>query len=197
MFKPDALSLALFERQFEKDRGFLTYRRDGVGAAYHVTDEQKAAWTAQFVRDQRRAQAGLVAATILVIVGMALFIMQTGDQLDSIASWAMVGAALFIVVAMFVWINRYARRRPEASLVLAAPVAPPLRREEVRAKHLSNLSYGQLALAPLLGLAAVLNFSDRVDPTHGWGRLIWLIPAGLALSAALQAIRKRRLAGDR
>jgi hypothetical protein len=72
------------------------------------------------------------------------------------------------------------------------PGGPALSKEEAGALTFSKITYGQLALAALMGVGLVWKMSTTIDVFHGSG-LVWLVfGGGLVLLAGVQAIRKWR-----
>lgn len=60
----------------------------------------------------------------------------------------------------------------------------------MRRISLAKLTYGQLALVPLLAAALVWQMSAKYDVYHGWGRLWFITGGALVALAAVQAVRK-------
>ena len=182
-----------FEAQFEEQDDRLMYRRSGKGAAYQVSEEEREAFIHKFVVALRWNALVTMAGALAIMASVFLVTFALTDNPNpAVLMTALVvpSGALIMIMARF---NYYAMARPERELASRRIASPPLSPEAARAKSLSSVDYGQLAIAPLAGLMIVWRMARDVDPFHGWGELIWLIPVSLALFALAQAYRKYRL----
>jgi hypothetical protein len=57
---------------------------------------------------------------------------------------------------------------------------------------LAKVSYGQLAMAAVMGGIMGWNHATRSDGLQGWSRLWLVLAGGLIVMAAVQAVRKWR-----
>ncbi len=102
--------------------------------------------------------------------------------------WGGIAAILVPFMAIYYW----AWNAPSRELERRTPEGAALTKEEARALALSKITYGQLALVPLMGGGLVWKMSNKTDVFHGWG-LVWLIlGAALIALAGVRAIQKWR-----
>jgi hypothetical protein len=105
------------------------------------------------------------------------------------ASWTCTAVILVIFMALFYW----AWNAPSRELSRRTPEGAPLTKEQARALAFSEITYGNLTLAALMGAGLIWKMSTETDVFHGWG-LIWpVLGGGLIVLAGFQAIRKWRL----
>ncbi len=174
----------LFSTQFEEDGEAFIYRKNGTGAAYRVTQRERDDFIDDFRRGWRMAVIGIVTATLLLCGALVMMDVDAEGPGGYLFGFA-------ICVPVFLWTKRlYAA--PEARLQNRRVLARAMTADESRHHALSQISYAQLACAPLAGLLIVTMTSSEVDVTQGWGRTVWLVPIALTVLAVVQARRKTR-----
>jgi len=143
---------------------------------------------AAFNRRIRYAMWSIVPATVGLILLLVWLIPDTDSPAAQIAVWVGIAAILLPFMGVFYW----AWGAPSRELERRAPEGPALSKEEARVLGLSKITYGQLALAAVMGVGLVWKMSAKIDVFHGSG-LVWLAFGGaLVLFAGVQAIRKWR-----
>jgi hypothetical protein len=109
------------------------------------------------------------------------------------AMFALIGIMVIVICAATSW-NWNA---PTRALRGRGTVGPARTAAEARALAVSQISYGQLAIAAGAGVVVLLKISTKHDLLSGWNRL-WLAGAALLMGgAALQAYRKWRFERSR
>jgi hypothetical protein len=190
LFGPSGAILHAYDAQFGEENGHFVYRRSGKGEAYRITQEAYEDLRAAYIRQYRRTYLLFMALTLTALSAILAGMMMLDVPSDSLAFYVILGATIAPLIALFVHMNHRATTAPARLFEREIPVAPALDREERRRRALGRISYGQLLLAPVVGLVLLFSLSDDVDIWSGAGRLAWLIPAGFSLLAAVQAWRK-------
>lgn len=181
---------AAFDNQFSSDDSGLVYRRWGSGPAYRITESEQDEFQRAFRRTKRLNSLLTFLGLMIIIGGMAVW--STGEHIDpesrefSVAMWILL--PLCMGPFLFVYMRSYTA--PARELERRVAVAPALNKAERKQQALSKLSYGQLALIPLLPLLLLQGRTYSLDVWHGWGRLWWLLFLGLTGLAVVQAYRK-------
>lgn len=178
-----------FADQFSDGGQGLIYRKYQKGAPVRVSELERDRFIAAFKKRTRYA----IWSTFPATVGLILLLVWLSPDSDSptgqIAMWAGIVAIILPFIAIFLW----AWGAPSRELARRIPEGPALSKEEALALAFSKISYGQLALAALIGVGLVCKMATKIDVFHGMG-LIWLISGGtLVVFAGVQALRKWRL----
>lgn len=147
-----AEQVARFAAQFSDEDGKILYRKHGVGAAFRVDERERDEFIAAFKQTQRISKALLVGAILLwagVFVGLMLMYRWNLDD-----PWKKGTAAipLIVVSISFVWHGLRIYGVPERTLPESRRCAPPRGHDERKRKALTELSYIQLAIVPLVPL---------------------------------------------
>lgn len=177
----------LFAEQFERDGAGFLYRRTAKSAPIRVSEAERNDFVADYRRRLRNAGWVMLPVTVLVIVLVALLSQHFGEMASRIATFA----AVAVILAPFLLLQRHARGAPARALSGRLPEGRERTREEVRRWHLGRITYTQLAF--LFAFAAVLACKSAAqgDMIHGSG-LLWLVAAMATAGLALvQGIRKR------
>jgi hypothetical protein len=177
-----------FADQFSGDGHGFIYRKYQKGVAFRVSKLERDEFVAAFNKRSRYAMWSIVPATIILILLLAWLSPDTDSPAAQVITWGGIAAIILPIVTVFYW----AWSAPSRELERRTPEGAALSKEEARALALSTITYGQLALAALMGMGLVWKRSTKVDVFHGLG-LVWLVIGGaLVLSAGVQAIRKWR-----
>lgn len=183
-FKRRNKAVEAFEKQFQPDGDGYIYRKYGTGSAYRITSAERDEFIADFRRAMRWSMIGLIAATLLFAAALSAF-----DLYES--SLVFFGFGIVTCLPLFLAIKRmYAA--PEFRLQHRRMAMQAMSIDEQKRDALAQISYWQLAFAPLLGLLVLGWIAEAVDVTSGWGRTAWLVPISFALLAAVQGWRKFR-----
>jgi hypothetical protein len=175
-----------FADQFSDDGHSFIYRRYQKGVPVRVSKLERDRFVAAFNKRIRYGMWSIVPATVGLILLLAWLIPDADSPAAQIATWGGIAAILLPFVAIFYW----AWGAPSRELERRTPEGPALSKEEARALAFSKITYGQLALAALMGVGLVWKMSTEIDVFHGSG-LVWLVFGGaLVLLAGVQAIRK-------
>jgi hypothetical protein len=92
------------------------------------------------------------------------------QPVSEIAIW--VGIAVILVPFLAIYYSAW--NDPSCELERRTPEGAALTKEEARALSFLKITYGQLALAALIGVGLVWKMSTETDVFHGWG-VVWLI----------------------
>lgn len=177
-----------FADQFSDDGHGFIYRKYQKGVPVRVSKLERDGFVAAFNQRTRYAMWSIVPATFGLILLLAWLTPETDNPVAQIAIWGGIAAILSPFLVLFYW----AWGAPSRELASRTPEGPALTKEEARALAFSKISYGQLALAALMGVGLVWKKSTKIDVVHGSG-LVWLVFGGaLVLLAGVQAIRKWR-----
>ena len=183
---------AAFDNQFSRDDSGLTYRRWSYGPAYRITETEHDEFQQTFRRTRRLNSLLTFLGIMTIIGGMVVWSMSNHidpeSQAFSVAMWVL----LPLCMGPFLFFHMRSYTAPARDLERRVAVAPALNKAERKQQTLSKLSYGQLALAPLLPLLLLQGRTYSLDVWHGWGRLWWLLFLGLTGLAVFQAYRKWR-----
>ena len=178
----------LFADQFSAEADGLIYRRGQNGAPIRVSEIERDEFVASFNRRIRYAAWSIPPATILLILPLVWLIPDADSPVAQVAVWVGIAAILVPFMTIYYW----AWNAPSRELEHRTPEGPALTKDEARALGFSKISYGNLALAALMGVGLIWKMSAETDVLHGWG-VVWLaIGAGLVVLAGVQAIRKWR-----
>jgi hypothetical protein len=183
---------ASFMRQFSEESGRLVYRRNGSGPAYAITENQQAEWLDRYV-SRSRLHRGLLLVVTLALFGLLAVVLETTGYEPPTAVMAIGSiAAVAILVGTFTWFELRNLHTPARELAGAVPLSDVLDKRDVVRRQLRDIPWINFAIAPAMGLFVVWTFRDDIDPLHGAGLLIWLVPLALATLAGVQAWRKYR-----
>ena len=175
-----------FADQFSDDGHSFIYRKYQKGAPVRVTKSERDGFVATFNKRIRYAMWSIVPATVGLILLLVWLTPDADSPAAQIAMWGGIAAILLLFIVIFYW----AWVAPSRELERRTPEGPALSKEETRALAFSKITYGQLALAALMGVGLVWEMSTKVDVFHGSG-LVWLFfGAALVILASVQAIRK-------
>lgn len=153
-----------------------------------VSKLERDGFVALFNKRIRYAMWSIVLATVGLILLLVWLTPDADSPIAQIAMWSGIAAILLPFMVIFYW----AWGAPSRELERRIPEGPALTKEEARALAFSKITYGQLALAALMGMGLVSKTSTRVDVFHGSG-LLWLVfGAALVVLAGVQALRKWR-----
>lgn len=181
-----------FAAQFEPcDGGRFLYRRNQKGPPIPVSAEERQRFTDAFGRSMGYALAGLAAAMTAMIGLIVWWSAKTRSD-----PGIMLYAGMIALIAVFVAGTMRIYTAPARELEGRSPVGAERSREEMRARLLARLSYGQLALVAVAGVLAVVRAAAREDVLSGWHRLWLLFGAAMVLLAAVQAFRKWRFESE-
>lgn len=177
-----------FADQFEQDGAGFVYRRFQKGAAIRVTAEERSRFIDEFNRNLRRGMWIMYIGIAVALGGAVLFSALRGSDLSQAALFVGVG----VVLIPYLFYNYWVWGAPARELAGRTPVAGERSPDEVRRLRFQRMTYGQLGIAALAGLAFPFFGSARQDVFSGWNRL-WLVFGGaLVLFVAVQAFRKWR-----
>lgn len=179
----------IFADQFAEDGAGFIYRKSMKGAPIHVTAEERDSFVAAFRRHMRYTFWGMVVGIVLV-AGM-LVVLESDDRapLNMPTSYVGIGVVCAAYLAAYMW----SWNAPARALEHRPLAGNALTRDEARMMALSRMTYRQLGFACVAALLLVWNVSARNDVLHGWGRLWLVFAAGIAVAAAVQAVRKWRM----
>ena len=176
----------IFADQFEPDGSDFLYRKSMKGGPVRVSRSERDAFISTFNRRLRYSTWSILPATLLLIGLLVVLAPDSDTPSAKVATYLGIGLILVPFLAGYYWAwNAPAReleRRPLAGEAYS--------REEVRKRALGKITYGQLALVPLMAVAMLWKVSAKNDVLHGWGRLWLLAAVALILLAAVQASRK-------
>lgn len=183
----------LFADQFSADpRGFI-YRKGQKGASIRVSEIERDQFVERFNRRLRYATWSIFPATVGLILLLVWLIPDADSPEGKIAVWVGIAAILVPFMAIYYW----AWNAPSRELGRRSPEGSALTKGEARALAFSKITYGQLALAALMGAGLIWKRSTETDVFHGWG-VAWLVfGAALIILAGVQAIRKWRFSQQR
>jgi hypothetical protein len=177
-----------FADQFSDDGHNFIYRRYQKGAPVRVSRLERDEFVAVFNRRISYAMWSTFPATVGLILLLVWLIPDADSPAAQIAMWGGIAAILLPFMVIFYW----AWGAPSRELKRRTPEGPALSKTEARALAFSKITYGQLALAALIGVGLVWKMSTKIDVFHGAG-LVWSVFGGaLVLLAGVQAIRKWR-----
>lgn len=181
---------AYYERQFEEDGSTILFRMKGTGPAYKVSADERKSYLDETSYAVQRGRFWLIGIMITGILATVLFSVAIDRGDDQLGIY--LGSGLSTAAGLAIWLRMLGmpNTRMKVRLIRRLPVKPALDREAIRRQKLSQISYGQLALIPLLSLVFLIQ--RDADPFSGWGRLLWLLPISITLVAAVQAYRKWR-----
>ncbi|MFW2351471.1 hypothetical protein [Qipengyuania sp.] len=175
-----------FSDQFSGDEHGLVYRKHQKGPAYRVSEAERDMFVANFGKRIRFATWIIVPATI----GLIPLLLWLFPDVDSGVAQAAMWIGIAVILVPFMAIYYWAWNAPARELEGRTPESASLTKDEARALTFAKITYGQLALAALLGAGLVWKMSGKFDVLHGWG-LIWpAFGALLIVVAGIQAIRK-------
>ncbi len=178
----------VFADQFSQDTHGFIYRKGQKGPAIRVSEDERDRFVATFNSRIRYAAWSIFPATVALIFVLVWLIPDSDSPAANRAIWAGTAMILAAFMAIFYW----AWGAPSRELHNRAPEVAALTKDEARALAFSKITYGQLALGPLMGLGLIWKMSAKTDVLHGWG-LIWLaLGGGLIAICGVQAIRKWR-----
>ncbi len=160
---------ASFADQFIGDDRGPVFRRYQTGAPIRLSEKERDEFIATFAKRLRYALWSVSLATVTLIGLIAWLIPDSDSDAAKGAAWGGV-VAIGLLFALF---NHWAWSAPVRGLRGRAPEGHALPKEEVRALTFSNITYGQLGLAALIGLVLIWRASSEGDVFHGAG-LIWL-----------------------
>ena len=178
----------LFADQFSAGASGTVYRKGQKGAPVRVSETERNEFVRMFNKRIRYAAWSILPATVGLILLLVCLIPDVDSPSAQIAVWVGIAAILvpFLVIYHWAW------NAPSRELGLRTPEGPALTKNEARAVAFSKITYGQLGLAALTGVALVWKMSARTDVFHGWG-VVWLVfGAALFVLAGVQVIRKWR-----
>lgn len=176
-----------FESQFEPAGGNrYLYRRNQKGEPIPVSPEERR----RFIDTYARRVRYLLGATVILVmafIGAAIaWEMSSGIELPE---WTILTGALTVtaisIVAMY-----WARGAPARELRGRASIGRERTGEEMRVIYFKKISYGQLAIAAVVGTVLVASRASdgESSSTSHW---IWLVAGtGLVILAVAQALRK-------
>jgi hypothetical protein len=177
-----------FADQFSSDGHSFIYRRYQKGVPVRVSKLERDGFVAAFNKRIRYAMWSIVPATVGLILLLVWLIPDSDSPAAQIGMWGGIAAILlpFMMIIYRAW------GAPSRELESRTPEGPALSKEEARTLAFSKITYGQLALAALMGVGLVWKMWTKIDVFHGSG-LVWLVFGGaLVLLAGVQAIRKWR-----
>jgi hypothetical protein len=178
----------LFADQFSNDPQGCLYRRGQKGAPIRVSETERNQFVATFNKRIRRAIWSILPATVGLIFLLVWLSPDSDGPTGEIAGWAGVAAILVPFLAIFYW----AWNAPFRELKHRVPEGAALTKGEARELAFSKITYGNLALAALMGVGLVWKMSLKTDVFHGWG-VVWLVfGTALIALAGVQALRKWR-----
>lgn len=178
-----------FADQFADDGRDFIYRKYQKGVPVRVSKLERDEFVATFNKRIRYAMWSIVPATVGLILLLVWLAPNDDDSpAAQFAMWGGIATILLPFMAIFHW----AWGAPSRELERRPPEGAALTREEARALAFSKITYGQLALAALMGMGLIWKMSTKVDVFHGSG-LIWLVfGAALVVLAGVQTLRKWR-----
>lgn len=177
-----------FANQFEKCGRDYIYRKSQKGEAFRVSVLEHDRFLEQFNRNLRRAAWIMYVAIAVTLGAVVLVTLHADTDLTLPITVGSIALAMIPYVLYFRW----AWAAPARELAGRAPVAGERSPDEVRRLRFQQITYGQLAVAAIGGLAIPFIGGARQDVFSGWNRL-WLVFGGaLVLVAAVRAFRKWR-----
>jgi hypothetical protein len=178
----------LFADQFSAGATGIVYRKGQKGAPVRVSETERNEFVSTFNKRIRYAAWSIFPATVALILLLVWLIPDVDSPSAQIAVWVGIAAILVPFMVIYHW----AWNAPSRELGGRPPEGPALTENEARAVAFSKITYGQLGLAALTGVALVWKMSTKTDVLQGWG-VIWLVfGAALLVLAGIQAIRKWR-----
>jgi hypothetical protein len=177
-----------FADQFAADARDFIYRKHQKGAPIRVSELERDNFVAAFNRRVDYAGWFIFPATVGLILLLAWLTPDVDSPSAQIAMWVGVAAILVPFMAIYYW----AWNAPSRELGRRTPEGAAMTKEEARELGFSNITYGRLILAALMGAGLIWRTSAETDIFHGWGT-VWLI-LGIALIGlvGVQAFRKWR-----
>jgi len=183
-----ATSRKSFADQFEQDGGAFIYRRSQKGEAIRVSAEERSRFIDEFNRNLRRGMWIMYVGMTLALGGVILFSVLRGSDLSQAAIFIGIGIAVIPYFAFTYWIWG----APARELAGRTPVAGERSPDEVRQLRFQRITYANLGLAALSGLALPFFVSGRLDVFSGWNRLSLAFSGALVLFVAIRAFQKWR-----
>ncbi|MGE4429401.1 MAG: hypothetical protein AB7E05_01510 [Sphingobium sp.] len=175
-----------FAEQFEADASHFLYRKGMKAAPVRVDASEREKFIEVFRCRIRYLAWAIFPGTILLIVGLALVFPDSHSDLAQFAIYAGIGLLVALFLAGYYW----AWNAPARELAWRPVVGEALSREQLLHRKFARITYGQLALAPVIAAIMLWSVSDEYDVFQGWG-IFWLIlAAAIIVSAAVQAFRK-------
>ena len=176
----------LFADQFSDDARGVVYRKSQKGAPFRVSEAERDEFITMFNKRIRYAAWSIFPVTLGLILLLVWLVPDADSPSAQIAMWVGIAAILLPFLAIYYW----AWNAPSRELERRTPEGAALTKEEARALVFSQITYGQLALAALMGVGLVWKMSNQTDVFHGWG-VVWLIFGGaLIVLAGVKAARK-------
>ncbi|RYF18690.1 MAG: hypothetical protein EOO77_10890 [Oxalobacteraceae bacterium] len=177
-----------FADQFSDGEHGVIYRKYQKGVPFRVSKAERDGFVAVFNKRIRYATWSIFPVTVGLILLLVWLTPGSDSPVAQIAMWGGIAAILLPFMVIFYW----AWGAPSRELECQTPEGPALTKEEARALAFSKITYGQLALAALMGVGLIWKMSIKIDVFHGWG-VIWLaFGAAVVVLAGVQAIRKWR-----
>lgn len=178
----------IFADQFVSDPQGFIFRKGQKGAPIRITQLERDGFVDAFNKRIRYATWSIPPATVGLIVLLVWLVPDADSSSATVAIWVGLAVILVPFMAVYYW----AWNAPSRELKHRTPEGAALTKDEARALAFSKITYGQLALAAVLGAGLVWKMSAETDVFHGWG-VIWLLfGGGLIALAGIQAIRKWR-----
>lgn len=177
-----------FAEQFEAYGTSFVYRRSQKGEAIGVSAQERDRFIEEFDLSIRRSKWILCVGLTLVFGGIVAFAFFRNGELNQAAVYIAIG----LVMIPYLIYYRWAWGAPARELGSRTPVAGERSRDEVLHLQFQRMTYGQLAIAALGGLAIPFIGATHQDLFSGWNRLWLVFGSGLILLAAVQAFRKWR-----
>lgn len=177
-----------FGDQFTTDDHGVIYRRYQKGAPVRISEVERKRFIIAFNNHLKYATWSIFPATVGLILLLVLITPNANSPSAQLTMWV----GLVVILVPFLIYFRWAWNHPSRELKRRAPEGAALTKEQARALAFSKITYGQLALAALMGAGMVWKMSMRFDVLHGWGMIWLLFGAGLIVIAGIQAIRKWR-----
>lgn len=174
-----------FEAQFEVAAdGRYLYRRNQKDEPIPVSADERERFIRQYKSLIRVILGGMMAALVAFFALVIWWTAATKSELPDVPTYIGISAIAIVALTLMYWV----RGSPARELGGSAPIGRKRTREEMRSIFFKKISYGQLAMAAVVG--AFLPFTSGPDVFHGWARL-WLVFGGLiVLLAGVQAVRK-------
>lgn len=177
-----------FANQFSEDEHGILYRKYQKGPPFRVSRLERDGFVATYIKRMRYA----IWCTALLTVGLILllaWLIPNADSADKqVASWMGITMILLPVMAVHYW----AWNAPTRALERRVPEGPALTKDQARVLGLSQITYGQLAIVPVVSAGLVWKMSMKTDVFHGSGRGWLVLGAAPVVLAAIQALRKWR-----
>ena len=152
-----------------------------------MSADERGRFIDEFSRNLRRGIWIMYGGLALALGGVVLFSALRGADLSQAAIFVGIG----IVIIPYLFYNHWTWGAPARELAGRTPIAGPRSSEEVQRLRFGKMSYAQLGIAALAGLAMPF-LAGGHDLFTGWNRLWLVFGAALALFVAVQAFRKWR-----